>query len=150
MGRKRKEAAEPAKQNGERGAGSGSGDGAKPVNKKEAVKRALAEGLKSHEEAAPYIKTRFNIDIAENTFNSYKSTLNREEGGRATGRKTRTPAAPSNEPTLSDLFKVRELLDDDVGAVVKQMAALKTLADAVGGFDRLAACLDALAKLSAS
>jgi hypothetical protein len=62
------------------------------------------------------------------------------------GPKPRPAAAPAYDPTRSEMLRVLEVARQGGGVskLNKMVQTIKLLADQVGGFDRLAVCLDAL------
>jgi len=111
----------------------------KPMSKAGAVRAAIAEKLDG-EEARDWIKAKYGVTVDAKTWSVYKSKSKKKDNDEE----------DDGEPTLTDLLTVKELAEkrDSVEAIAAQMAALKEMADEVGGFDRLAKCLEALAKLT--
>jgi hypothetical protein len=73
---------EPAPQQGEQ------------ISKKEAVKRALAEGVQGPAEGADFIRKRFGLEMTPQHFSTYKSSL-KSAAGKPPARRGRKPGRPA-------------------------------------------------------
>ncbi|MDB5312675.1 MAG: hypothetical protein JWO38_6877 [Gemmataceae bacterium] len=64
--------------------------GGEKINKTEAVRRALADGVDAPLEGVAYVKKQFDIDITPQMFSSYKSLARKKAGSGG-----RTKAGPT-------------------------------------------------------
>jgi hypothetical protein len=119
-----------------------------PITKKEAVRRALAEGVDMLAEGVPFIKERFGLDLKNQQFNSYKMLLGREgtgkrggwKGRRSAGHKAVPAAANAPHPAASAAGQGGpvDLIDKtlDLAQQCGGVAALKRLVDRLADMQR--------------
>jgi len=114
-------------------------NGALPIKKVEAVRRALADGAEKPEDGIAYIKTKFGIEMTNTQFSVTKSNLRKKEseGGKKRGRKVRTTkaetppvATPAKKAAAGDIVDAME----NIKKLVHQLGAaqVKRLADLFG------------------
>lgn len=116
----------------------------------EAVRRALADGIEKPLEIVEYAKKRWGVEVKIGSVNAAKHKAKSEgSDGQAQPTRERKASAPAAGPSLADLFRVKDLLDqvEDSEAFVKTVNQVEEMAAAVGGLDRLKAILAALEKL---
>jgi hypothetical protein len=80
---------------------AGNGKGGGPITKKEAVKRALAEGLDMPADGIPWIKKQFGLDLKNQQFSSYKLELRGKQGRGGKGRGGRKPGPKAAQPAAA-------------------------------------------------
>src|SRR4051812_44584228 len=112
------------------------------VNKMEAVRGVLATDPDASPADIVASLARDGIEISEKTAQVYRSKI-RSGGSGASGTgegRTRARATTKRDPSLSDLFEVRQWLDDQgesFDATAKLVEGVTHLAAKVGGLDNL-------------
>jgi hypothetical protein len=110
------------------------------ITKAEAIRRALAEGLTKHEDAAPFIKTHFGHDVSPSHFAASKSREKPAEAGQPAPKRGRPPGKakavtvtikrgrkPKAAPTAATPRATNGSTD-----LLAEMEALKPLVESMG------------------
>lgn len=89
-----------------------------------------------------------DLNYISSTLSQIRKTEGGEKAGRGRGRNALT--VESSEPSLADLLKVKDLAKEHGGveALAKIVVAVASLADQMGGLERLHRSIDALRQLT--
>jgi hypothetical protein len=98
------------------------------INKADAVRAAIAEGVDMPEEGVAYILKKFGIEVTKSQFSTYKSLDKKRDGAtdkKKPGRKPTQPAPAAVAPTPKPS-------SNGSSGLAIQVEAIKTLVDTLG------------------
>jgi hypothetical protein len=115
-------------------------DGSRPATKKEAVRLALADGIKSPTKIAAHLKETYGMDVTPAHVSTIKGGLKK---GRRNGRRKGKPGPKPKQagPAAGKKAGPRP------GLTPQDLAALAEIAERVGGFEQLQEFLSALKRI---
>jgi hypothetical protein len=117
------------------------------VNKTEAVRLALAEGVTSPTEIARHVKDKHGLDLTPAHASTIKGTLKRKGGGKRKGKPGRKPGRPPATTRAVPPAAEPAGRASGAGLTAQDLAALAGIVERVGGIEKLQEFLAALRRI---